>query len=75
MSVRSEISKLFGEAAFAEFQKRKFGLKNCKSKVDINVAYDLLNLHIVTFDLSDCSPEEQLACCPLCVIEEKINTL
>lgn len=75
MSVRSEISKLFAESAFAEFQKKRFGLKNCRSKVDMNVAYDLLNLHIVTSDLADCNPEEQLACCPLCVIEEKINTL
>jgi hypothetical protein len=75
MSATSKINKLFADAAFASFQQKRFGLKNCNSKVNLDVAYDLLNLHIVLKNLSECDPEAQLSCCPLCVIEEKINTL
>ena len=75
MSPKSTINKLFAEAIFAKYQTQRFGLKNCNNKVDVDLAYDLLNLYNVADSLVDCNPEEQLACCPLCVIEERINTL
>jgi hypothetical protein len=75
MSARSTINKIFAEAAYASFQAKRFGLKNCNSKVDVNLAYDLLNLHIAATNLAECTPEDEISCCPLCVIEEKINTL
>lgn len=68
------INNVFSEATFAQYKKKKYGLKSCASLIDIDLADDLRVLLIRAKEMNACN------CllgngCSLPKIEEKINTL
>lgn len=68
------IHKLFAEAVFSNYRKRRYGIKNCRIIYDPEYLNDLRELRKRASEMKDC--DRELGCgCSLTKIDEKIKTL
>lgn len=68
------ISILFAETAYTEFAQKKYGIKRCFARVDLELAEDLLNIYKAQLELQECDLTYGNSC-SIESIEERINTL
>ena len=71
----THINQLFADALFQEMQRKRFGLKTCRAKVDADLADDLRQLYIRGQERKDCGCNTDSASCSLTAVQERINTL
>jgi hypothetical protein len=69
------ISELFADSVFQEMQKKRFGLKTCRAKVDAELADDLRNIYMRNLERKDCGCTVEYQSCSQVEVEERINTL
>jgi hypothetical protein len=68
------ITILFAETAYTEFVQKRYGIKRCFSRVDLDLAQDLMNIYKAQLELQECSLTIGDSC-TIESIEERINTL
>lgn len=69
----TRINKLFAEAVFTNYRKKRYGIKNCRVIYDPEFLNDLRELQKRSAEMKRC--ERELGCCSPTKIEEKIKTL
>lgn len=75
MNTLEHINELFADAVFQEMQKKRFGLKTCRAKVDAALADDLRTIYLRNLERKDCGCSVEYASCSQVAVEERINTL
>lgn len=75
MNTLTHINELFADAVFQEMQKKRFGLKTCRAKVDAELADDLRSIYIRNLERKDCGCTVEYESCSHTKVEERINTL
>ena len=75
MNTLEHISELFADSVFQEMQKKRFGLKTCRAKVDAELADDLRNIYMRNLERKDCGCTVEYQSCSQVEVEERINTL
>ena len=74
MDALIRINEVFAETVFADYKRKRYGLKTCSALIDEELADDLRNLLIRTREMATCSCAMP-GLCTLNKIEEKINTI
>lgn len=75
MNTLEHINELFADAVFQEMQKKRFGLKTCRAKVDAALADDLRTIYMRNLERKDCGCSVEYTSCSQVAVEERINTL
>ena len=68
------INEVFAQTIYAKYKRKRYGLKNCSTLINEELADDLRNLLIRATEMENCSCVMSSSC-SLAKIEEKINTL
>ena len=71
----THINQLFADALFQDMQRKRFGLKTCRAKVDADLADDLRNLYIRGEERKTCGCAVETVSCSHNAVIERINTL
>lgn len=71
----THINQLFADALFQDMQRKRFGLKTCRAKVDADLADDLRNLYMRGEERKACGCNVDSAGCTHDAVIERINTL
>jgi hypothetical protein len=66
------INKLFADAVYTAYKKKRYGIKKCKVTYSADMLSDLKEIHERALEMKSCN---RVFCCGLSTIEEKINTL
>lgn len=69
----NRINSLFGEAVYTKFVTERYGIKNCKNTLDIDLLNDVNELLVFITEAEGC--ENEIECCSVTKVEEYINTL
>jgi hypothetical protein len=69
------VNELFADAVFQEMQKKRFGLKSCRAKVDAVLADDLRTIYMRNLERKGCGCSVEYQGCSHTAVEERINTL
>jgi len=75
MDALTNINELFADSLYQEFNIERYGLKNCKKRLDPDYAYEMRSLYTRALERQACGIVEQGCCCTLPILEEQINTL
>lgn len=75
MNTLEHINELFADAVFQEMQKKRFGLKTCRAKVDAALADDLRTIYMRNLERKSCGYSVEYQSCSQAAVEERINTL
>ncbi len=67
------INKVFAESIYAEYKRKRYGIKSCNARVDADYAYDMKMLLKRNEELQSCNLK--LDACSIESIQERINTL
>ena len=72
MSELEKIQCKFADSMFEIYTQKRFGLKSCRPRVQVEDIYDILNLYLNSLTVDGCGlcPD-----CDLQTMNEKINTL
>jgi len=74
MDALIRINEVFAETVYADYKRKRYGLKTCSALIDEELADDLRNLYIRGKEMETCLCTMP-GFCTLSKIEEKINTL
>lgn len=66
------INRLFADAVYAAYRKKRYGIKKCRVTYSTDMLSDLNEIHKRALEMKSCN---RVFCCDLSTIEEKINTL
>jgi hypothetical protein len=68
------INEVFAQTIYARYKQKRYGLKNCNTIINPDLADDLRNLLIRATEMEACECIMSSAC-SLSKIKERINTL
>ena len=68
------INEVFAQAVYANYKRKRYGLKTCSALINEELADDLRNLLIRSNERTACN-SAPVGFCTLSKIQEKINTI
>jgi len=71
----THINQLFADALFQDMQRKRYGLKVCRAKVDADLADDLRNLYVRGEERKACGCTVETTSCSHASVTERINSL